>query len=63
MLNLLSNSFKFTKKGKIVIRCESVENCDLIKISVIDSGVGMDMETKIHVYKLMENINGQIYLE
>ena len=43
MINLLSNAFKFTFKGSIQINAENLD-AEYIKISVIDSGKGMQTE-------------------
>lgn len=45
--NYLSNAFKFTKHGKIVIRIETIENNKKIKFTVSDSGIGIP-QNKIH---------------
>lgn len=45
LLNLLSNAIKFTEKGIVDIDCEVVKNDEsnqIIKLSVTDSGIGMD---------------------
>ncbi|WP_372771093.1 ATP-binding protein [Pseudoalteromonas sp.] len=42
LLNLTSNSVKFTKKGSISIKVEMEEN-DL-KITIVDTGIGMEKE-------------------
>jgi signal transduction histidine kinase/DNA-binding response OmpR family regulator len=49
LLNLLSNSLKFTEKGSISIRVERVsfsENQVLLRFSVIDTGIGIDPAAK-----------------
>lgn len=45
LLNLVSNSIKFTEKGGVDISCNMIEDSateQLIEITVTDSGVGMD---------------------
>jgi two-component system, sensor histidine kinase and response regulator len=50
--NLLSNAIKFTpQKGKIIIRLRQEDEC--CRVSVIDSGIGMDKET---IARINENI-------
>jgi two-component system aerobic respiration control sensor histidine kinase ArcB len=41
-MNLLSNAFKFTSKGCIIVRLERIDK--LIKIEVQDSGLGIKLE-------------------
>ena len=47
LLNLISNAIKFTEKGRIDISCNLLSEDELtqtIKISVTDTGIGMDDE-------------------
>jgi len=44
LLNFLSNSVKFTKSGYILIKSYLIENNSKIKISIIDTGVGIKEE-------------------
>lgn len=47
LMNLLSNSYKFTMKGKVTVRAitnsEDAENIEII-FSVVDTGIGIDAE-------------------
>ena len=53
LVNLLSNSVKFTERGKIVVRCEAI-NPDRdkleIHISVEDTGIGISQETMSRLF-------------
>jgi PAS domain S-box-containing protein len=47
ILNLLSNSIKFTEKGSIEISCQVLknnENSQLVRLLVADTGVGMEAQ-------------------
>jgi signal transduction histidine kinase len=45
LLNLLSNAFKFTKQGEVVLRARrSVDGRGWIEFEVADSGIGMTVE-------------------
>ncbi len=55
--NLCANAIKFTKKGGDVI-VESETSDDTIKISVIDTGVGMDDETLESLFD-KQNVSSQ----
>jgi len=45
LINFISNSLKYTKKGFIKIRSELIEADKKIKISILDTGVGIDEKT------------------
>ena len=47
--NLLSNAFKFTQSGKIVLRARWVEL--KLEISVVDSGIGIPDELKTRLFQ------------
>ena len=46
--NLISNAFKYTEKGKIGISLKSEGN--KVKVSISDTGCGMDGETITHIF-------------
>ena len=52
LLNLISNSIKFTKKGHIKIKAKLINN-NQIRISVEDSGIGIDKKKiKYFIFRL-----------
>jgi signal transduction histidine kinase len=53
IMNLLSNSLKFSKNGfiKLKIKKARMENKDFAKFSVIDSGCGIDPEVSGHLFE------------
>lgn len=48
--NLLSNAVKFTPEGGTITLCEQSDE-NYIRVSVSDSGCGMDEETKKHIFE------------
>lgn len=53
ILNFISNAVKYTREGRIKLKCEVVknENQYFIKISVNDSGLGIREEDKAKLFK------------
>lgn len=54
LFNLIGNSLKFTTKGYIKINCEIIEENDFsqgLRISISDSGIGMDKEFIDTIFK------------
>ncbi|PHS68660.1 MAG: hypothetical protein COB23_08965 [Methylophaga sp.] len=48
LLNLLSNAFRYTPKGKILLGCRRLKKH--IRISVLDSGIGLSKEAQNKVF-------------
>jgi signal transduction histidine kinase len=48
--NLINNALKFTTKGSIAVTMEKKNNIELI-ITVIDTGLGIDLEIMPHLFK------------
>ncbi len=51
MTNLLSNAFKFTPRGEVIMRVREDSTGTMAEISVIDSGIGIDMTTAEHLFE------------
>ncbi|MDA8794046.1 ATP-binding protein, partial [Bacteriovoracaceae bacterium] len=51
--NLLSNAIKFTSDGKIILKADYVQRNGswLVKISIIDNGIGISMENQEEIFK------------
>jgi len=49
--NFLSNAFKFTERGKIVLQIESMSKDNFYKFSVIDSGIGLSVDGVGRLFK------------
>lgn len=53
IMNLLSNSIKFTEKGEITVHCnvqEEDEKSQLLRFVVVDTGIGMSEEFLDHLF-------------
>lgn len=57
IINLLSNSIKFTANGVVTITAQN--NNQKIKVTVEDTGVGMDNNTVAKLFKIDENISNE----
>jgi signal transduction histidine kinase/CheY-like chemotaxis protein len=57
LINLLSNSVKFTMNGFIVLKVEGVP--DAVKFSISDTGTGMNEETKQNLFKPFLKTNSE----
>jgi PAS domain S-box-containing protein len=51
VLNLLSNALKFTPSGSVTIRANYDSRSRIVKISVRDTGVGIDEEDQVKVFE------------
>lgn len=52
--NLLSNAYKYTKKGSITLSVKTTpwnESCDMVTISVKDTGLGMSREDQANLFQ------------
>ena len=70
LMNLLSNAFKFTDKGKIVLRIESApagetyhldslsRTADVLAFSVIDTGIGIPTEKQRIIFEAFQQADG-----
>lgn len=59
LLNLLSNAVKYNREnGKIIIDCSSADN-NLTRISVIDTGIGMDSMQQSQLFKAFERLGAE----
>lgn len=63
VINLLSNALKFTDQGTVVIQATMVhlnstanKNDDAVKISVIDSGIGISEEDRGHIFEKFKQV-------
>ena len=56
LLNLLANALKFTYSGKITLKLEKLA-CGIIKISIIDSGIGIQKKNMDKLFKRFGKLN------
>lgn len=56
--NLLSNAFKFTEKGTITMRVDVMNS--MLRVQVIDTGVGIDEKQLNHVFEAFQQEDGSI---
>lgn len=54
ILNFLSNSVKFTKRGKIILSCKYSVNSESAQITVADTGVGISKENIKRIFNEFE---------
>ena len=60
VINLLSNSFKFTIKGSIILSVEKIK--EKIRIKITDTGIGFDMKNNQNIFNPFEMIDKNQYL-
>ncbi len=51
LLNLMSNAFKFTPQGEIIVSIEPADLPDSILFSVQDTGIGIEESQRAHLFK------------
>ncbi len=57
-INLVSNALKFTEKGGVTIRCILLENYDMLRISVHDSGIGISPAALDYIFEAFRQADG-----
>jgi len=59
--NLVGNAIKFTEKGRVIIRAErrgGLEDQPVLRVSVIDTGIGIATEAQSRLFKPFEQADG-----
>ncbi|MDP9839901.1 CheY-like chemotaxis protein [Neorhizobium huautlense] len=57
--NLLSNAFKFTEKGKVVLSLRSAAN-DQLALAVTDTGIGISEDQQRNIFEAFHQADGTI---
>ncbi len=58
VINLVSNALKFTETGGVTIRCMLLENYDMIRVSVHDSGIGISPAAMGYIFETFRQADG-----
>lgn len=58
LLNLVTNSLRFTRKGSITLRA-FIESPDLLRVDVIDTGVGIAKQDQSKVFKEFRQVGNE----
>jgi signal transduction histidine kinase len=61
VFNLLSNAMKFTEKGKVELIARAVDDAEgarRVRISVRDSGIGIDRKWHESIFELFQQVDG-----
>jgi signal transduction histidine kinase len=60
LLNLVTNSLRFTRKGSITLRA-CMQSADILRVEVIDTGVGIAKGDQSKVFKEFRQVGNQTY--
>src|SRR5205085_409250 len=58
VINLVSNALKFTEQGGVSIRCMLLENYDMLRVSVHDSGIGISPAALGYIFEAFRQADG-----
>ena len=59
LINLVGNAMKFTAEGEVVLRVSrDLDNAEMLRFSVIDSGIGIASEKLATIFKPFEQADG-----
>lgn len=56
--NLVSNALKFTKQGGVTIACSLLENYDMLRVAVHDSGIGISPAALGYIFEAFRQADG-----
>jgi Signal transduction histidine kinase len=60
LLNLVTNSLRFTRKGSITLRAR-MQSAEMLRVEVIDTGVGIAKADQSKVFKEFRQVGNQTY--
>jgi signal transduction histidine kinase len=58
MINLVSNALKFTEKGGVTIRCNTLQDHDMLSLSVTDTGIGITPAALCYIFEAFRQADG-----
>jgi signal transduction histidine kinase len=58
VLNMVSNALKFTEKGGVTIGCMLLEDYDMLRISVHDTGIGISPGALDYIFEAFRQADG-----
>lgn len=56
--NMASNALKFTEQGGVTIRCSQLERYDMLRISVVDTGIGISPAVLDSIFEAFRQADG-----
>ena len=58
VINLVSNALKFTEQGGVTIRCTLLNNYDMLRVSVHDTGIGISPAALGYIFEAFRQADG-----
>jgi signal transduction histidine kinase/HAMP domain-containing protein len=58
MINLVSNALKFTDKGGVTIRCNTLRDHGMLSLSVTDTGIGITPAALSYIFEAFRQADG-----
>jgi signal transduction histidine kinase len=60
LLNLVGNAIKFTDEGIVRIRCSADPSSDVVRVDVIDTGIGIDVDVLPLIFNEFYQAEGEL---
>ncbi len=58
VINLVSNAIKFTEKGGVTISCSTLNNSNMLRITVEDTGIGISPAALDYIFEAFRQADG-----